>query len=105
MPPSFDPENTTPGTIVSAPPMPPLQPRPLPHSFSAAFFDHTSWPVSSFTARIPPGFCATTPKYAFLSSAAAPHWPPRPLPWLDLYDQMTAPSRSGSKAYAMPDFD
>src|SRR5438132_14422864 len=79
-----------PGTAVSAAPCAALQPRPLPHSFGSGAFDHTSSPVSIFTARIPPGVgdsVPLTPKYASLLSTAPPHCPPRPLPPLVRYSQ------------------
>src|SRR5690242_15804003 len=99
MPPSPDPENTMPGTAVSAAPCAALQPRVVPHSFDSGCFDQTSSPVSIFTARIPPGVCDNvplTPKYASLPSTAPPHCPPRPLPPLVLYSQTFAPFLSGS---------
>src|SRR5215510_14540337 len=97
-----------PGTAVTAPPWAAEQPRPLPQSFASGAFDHTSLPVSMFTARIPPGVwenVALTPKYAFLPSTAPPHCPPSPLPPLVRYSQIFAPFLSGSKPYAIPDFD
>src|SRR2546421_7953840 len=105
-PPSAAPETTMPGTAVTAPPCAELQPRPLPHSLGSGAFDHTSSPVSIFTARMPPGVgrnVPLTPKYASLPSTAPPHWPPRPLPALDLYSHTFAPALSGSNAYTMPD--
>src|SRR5204863_9261351 len=105
-PPSAAPEKTMPGMAVTAPPCAELQPRPLPHSFGSGAFDHTSSPVSIFTARMPPGVgknVPLTPKYASLPSTAPPHCPPRPLPALDLYSHTFAPALSGSNAYTMPD--
>src|SRR5215831_1505772 len=97
-----------PGTAVTAAPCAALQPRCVPHSRASGAFVQTSFPVSIFTARMPPGVCDSvplTPKYAFLPSTAPPHCPPRPLPPLVRYSQIFAPLLSGSNAYAIPDFD
>ena len=96
----MDPDNTMPGTAVTAAPCAALQPRSVPHSRSDASFDHTSAPVSRRTARMPPGVLPAVPltlKYAWRSSAAPPHCPPIPPPGLDRYSHTLAPLLSGSK--------
>ena len=65
MPPSSDPENTAPGTTVTAAPCDARHVRPAPHSGSCGSTLHAISPVARFTARMPPGFgdsMSDTPK-------------------------------------------
>src|SRR6266850_4780439 len=55
MPPSAEPENTTPGITVSAADWAVLQPWPVPHNAGRGGVYHTLSPVSSRTACKPPG--------------------------------------------------
>src|SRR4029077_5784430 len=103
IPPSSEPENTTPGITVMAADCAALQPRPgLPHAGGGAGVYQTRSPVAKSTACRPPGCGRPTSaigKYAWTASTAEPHsMPPNGPPWPARYFHLIAPCLSGSIA-------